>query len=133
MVDRGSILLVVYVAFSEGVTQGIWHQVDIATLGTLLAVDASLLAAVLCLTTVTSRVWGSRVRTRSRWCSAAPRKASRAGCRWPPCLLAGQSAGLIVLPLMLFHQIQLMACAALARRYASCLNARAPAGVALAK
>ena len=34
-------------------------------------------------------------------------------------LLAGQSAGLIVLPLMLFHQIQLMACAALARRYAA--------------
>jgi sodium/bile acid cotransporter 7 len=34
-------------------------------------------------------------------------------------LLAGQPAGLIVLPLMLFHQIQLMACAAMARRYAT--------------
>ena len=34
-------------------------------------------------------------------------------------LLAGQSIGLIVLPLMLFHQIQLMACAALAKRYAN--------------
>ena len=32
-------------------------------------------------------------------------------------LFAGQSVGLIVLPLMLFHQIQLMVCAALARRY----------------
>ena len=33
-------------------------------------------------------------------------------------LLAGQSVGLIVLPLMLFHQIQLMVCATMARRYA---------------
>ena len=38
-------------------------------------------------------------------------------------LFAGQSAGMIVLPLMLFHQIQLMACAALARRYAARLEA----------
>ena len=30
LVDRGSILLVVYVAFSEGVTHGIWHQLDAA-------------------------------------------------------------------------------------------------------
>ena len=34
-------------------------------------------------------------------------------------LFAGQPVGLIILPLMLFHQIQLMACAALARRYAA--------------
>jgi sodium/bile acid cotransporter 7 len=33
-------------------------------------------------------------------------------------LFAGQDLGLIVLPLMIFHQIQLMACAALARHYA---------------
>jgi sodium/bile acid cotransporter 7 len=34
-------------------------------------------------------------------------------------LFAGQALDLIVLPLMIFHQIQLMACAALARHYAS--------------
>jgi len=33
-------------------------------------------------------------------------------------LFAGQALGLIVLPLMIFHQMQLMACAALARHYA---------------
>ena len=33
-------------------------------------------------------------------------------------LFAGPTLGLIVLPLMIFHQLQLMACAALARRYA---------------
>jgi solute carrier family 10 (sodium/bile acid cotransporter), member 7 len=34
-------------------------------------------------------------------------------------LFAGHALGLIVLPLMVFYQIQVMACAALARRYAS--------------
>jgi sodium/bile acid cotransporter 7 len=33
-------------------------------------------------------------------------------------LFAGQSLGSIVLPLMLFHQIQLMTCAVIAQRYA---------------
>ena len=34
-----------------------------------------------------------------------------------PELYAGQSVGMIVLPLLLFHQIQLMVCAVLAQRY----------------
>ncbi|HET6195839.1 MAG TPA: bile acid:sodium symporter, partial [Acetobacteraceae bacterium] len=33
-------------------------------------------------------------------------------------LFAGSAVGAIVLPLMLFHQIQLMVCAVLAQRYA---------------
>jgi sodium/bile acid cotransporter 7 len=37
---------------------------------------------------------------------------------------------MIVLPVMLFHQIQLMVCAALARRYASADARRAQAGQA---
>jgi len=40
-------------------------------------------------------------------------------------LFAGHPLGMIVLPIMLFHQIQLMTCAVLARRYAR----RPPEGV----
>jgi len=40
-------------------------------------------------------------------------------------LFAGQAVSLIVLPLMLFHQIQLMVCASLARRYARRVSAAA--------
>ena len=47
------------------------------------------------------------------------KKSLASGLPMATVLFAGQSAGLIVLPLMLFHQIQLMACAALARRYAA--------------
>ena len=33
-------------------------------------------------------------------------------------LFAGTTLGFVVLPMMIFHQLQFMACAALARRYA---------------
>ena len=118
LVDRGSILLVVYAAFSEGVTQGIWHQLSLADLARLVAVDAALLAAVLAITT-----YGSRLLAFSRadevtivFCGS--KKSLASGLPMATVLLAGQSVGLIVLPLMLFHQIQLMVCATLAKRYA---------------
>src|SRR3984957_11889669 len=58
LVDRGSILLVVYTAFSEGVTQGIWRQLGLGDLGQIAAVDVALLAAVLTITTYGSRLLG---------------------------------------------------------------------------
>ena len=36
-----------------------------------------------------------------------------------PVLFAGSPIGVLILPLMLFHQIQLMVCAVLAQRYAN--------------
>ncbi|MGD0431348.1 MAG: bile acid:sodium symporter family protein [Acetobacteraceae bacterium] len=128
LVDRGSILLVVFVAFSEGMTQGIWHQVDIASLGILLAVDAALLAAVLGLTTFASRVLGFSRQDEIAIVFCGSKKSLASGLPMATILFAGQSAALIVLPLMLFHQIQLMACAALARRYVA--RAQTAAGVA---
>ncbi len=49
-------------------------------------------------------------------CSAAPRRAWRRGCRWRWCSSEPGAVGLIMLPLMIFHQIQLLACAAIASR-----------------
>ena len=129
LVDRGSILLVVYVAFSEGVTQGIWHQLDAATLGTLLLVDAALLAAVLTLTTVASRILGFSRGDEIAVVFCGSKKSLASGLPMATVLLGGQSAGLILLPLMLFHQIQLMACAAMARRYAERAEATATVGM----
>jgi sodium/bile acid cotransporter 7 len=128
LVDRASILLVVYAAFSEGVTEGIWHQLDATSLGVLLALDAALLASVLALTTLASRVLGFSRGDEITVVFCGSKKSLASGLPMATVLLAGQSAGLIVLPLMLFHQIQLMACAVMARRYA----ARATASLSVA-
>jgi solute carrier family 10 (sodium/bile acid cotransporter), member 7 len=119
LVDRGSILLVVYAAFSEGVTQGIWHQLGLGSLGILLAVDAVLLAAVLTITTLVSRQLGFSRADEIAIVFCGSKKSLASGLPMATVLFAGRSVGLVVLPLMLFHQIQLMVCAALARRYAA--------------
>jgi len=119
LVDRGSILLVVYTAFSEGVTQGIWHQLGVADLGRLLAVDAALLAAILAITTYGSRLLGFSRADEVTIVFCGSKKSLASGLPMALVLLPGQPVGLIVLPLMLFHQIQLMVCAWLAKRYAN--------------
>jgi sodium/bile acid cotransporter 7 len=118
LVDRGSILLIVYVAFSEGVTHGIWHQLDAAQFGTLLLLDTALLGAVLLATGAAGRLLGFGRADRITLVFCGSKKSLASGLPMASVLFAGQSLGLIVLPLMLFHQIQLMVCAALARRYA---------------
>jgi sodium/bile acid cotransporter 7 len=119
LVDRGSILLVVYTAFSEGVIQGIWHQLTIAELGRLFVVDVVLLAVVLAITTYGSRKLGFSRADEVTIVFCGSKKSLASGLPMATVLLAGQSVGLIVLPLMLFHQVQLMVCAWLAKRYAN--------------
>jgi solute carrier family 10 (sodium/bile acid cotransporter), member 7 len=119
LVDRGSILLVVYVAFSEGMTHGIWHQLDARRLATLALLDAVLLGTVLLATSVGSRLLGFDRADRITIVFCGSKKSLASGLPMASVLFAGQSVGLVVLPLMLFHQLQLMICAALARRYAA--------------
>ncbi len=123
MVDRGSILLVVYVAFSEGMVAGIWHQLDVAMLLRLALVDATLLGAVLAITTLLSRRLGFSRADEITIVFCGSKKSLASGLPIASVLFAGSSVGLIVLPLMLFHQLQLMVCAVLARRYADALPA----------
>jgi solute carrier family 10 (sodium/bile acid cotransporter), member 7 len=118
-VDRGSILLIVYTAFSESVEHGIWHQLDALTLGLVLILNAVLLAAVLSSTTLLSRRLGFNRYDEIAIVFCGSKKSLASGVAMANVLFAGTSVGLVVLPLMLFHQIQLMACAALARRYAA--------------
>jgi sodium/bile acid cotransporter 7 len=118
-VDRGSILLVVYTAFSEGVVNGIWHQLVPESLILLLLVNLILLAAVLAIMTIASRQFGFSKEDEIAIVFCGSKKSLASGIPIANVLFPAQSVGLIVLPLMLFHQIQLMACAALARRYAA--------------
>ncbi|MFG2638686.1 bile acid:sodium symporter family protein [Streptomyces sp. NPDC048362] len=117
LVDRGSILLVVYTAFSEGMAQGIWHQVSPVRLAALLAVEAVLLAAMLVLTWYGGRALGFGREDRIAIQFAGSKKSLASGLPMAS-VLFGAHASLAVLPLMLFHQMQLMVCAVIAKRRA---------------
>ncbi|HEY2205070.1 MAG TPA: bile acid:sodium symporter family protein [Pseudonocardia sp.] len=118
VVDRGSILLVVYVAFGEGVRAGSWRQLSPGALVALVAVDLVLLAAVLVVTAWVPRRLGFDRADRVTILFCGSKKSLASGLPMASVLFAGPGVGLLVLPLMLFHQIQLMVCAALAGRIA---------------
>lgn len=114
-VDRGSILLVVYTAFSEGMVQGIWHQVSPVRLAGLLAVEAVLLAVMLALTWYGGKALRFDREDRIAIQFAGSKKSLASGLPMAG-VLFGAHASLAVLPLMLFHQMQLMVCAVIAKR-----------------
>ncbi|MGW7460272.1 bile acid:sodium symporter family protein [Streptomyces sp. NPDC054797] len=116
-VDRGSILLVVYTAFSAGMVAGIWHQVSVPRLAALLLVEAVLLAVMLLATWYGAQRLGFGRADRIAIQFAGSKKSLAAGLPMAS-VLFGAQAGLAVLPLMLFHQMQLMVCAVIARRRA---------------
>ena len=130
LVDRGSILLVVYTAFSAAVIEGLWKQVPMSALAGLLLVCAVLLALALCITTWASRALGFDKADEITIVFCGSRKSLASGIPMAKVLFASHAVGAIVLPLMLFHQMQLMVCAVLAQRYA---RRRADAAVAEAK
>ncbi|WP_119255256.1 bile acid:sodium symporter family protein [Shinella zoogloeoides] len=129
--DRGSILMVVYLAFSEAVTEGIWHRLAAQDLALLILVDCLLLAAVLVITSIGGKLLGFRREDGITAVFCGSKKSLASGVPMASVIFAGQSIGAIVLPLMLFHQIQLMVCAWLARLYADRRKA-AEAGAATA-
>jgi solute carrier family 10 (sodium/bile acid cotransporter), member 7 len=117
-VDQGSIVLIVYVAFSEAVNGGIWHALSIKSLAGIITVNAILLAAALLLTTYGSKWLGFSDADRTTIIFCGSKKSMASGIPMAK-IIFGSHAGLIVLPIMLFHQIQLMTCSILAQRWAS--------------
>ena len=116
--DRGSILLIIYVAFSQGMVDGIWTQLRMADLAVLIAILCVLLTLVLVITAVIGRrVMRQSVENEIVLQFCGSKKSLASGLPMATVLLPGPHLGMIVLPLMLFHQIQLIVCAVLARRY----------------
>jgi sodium/bile acid cotransporter 7 len=118
-VDRGSILLVVYLAFSEAVAHGLWHVLSVGDLVKLLIACAVLLALVLLATLFVARRLGFARADEIVIVFCGSKKSLASGVPMAGVLFPLAQVGMIVLPLMLFHQIQLMVCAALAKRYAA--------------
>ncbi|GGC58639.1 bile acid:sodium symporter family protein [Undibacterium terreum] len=119
MVDQSSILLVVYVAFSEAVEQGLWKQLPLYMLVSLIGISAVMLAIIMALATYSSRRFGFNKEDEITVVFCGSKKSLASGVPMAKVLFASQSVGMVLLPLMLFHQLQLMVCAVMAQKYAS--------------
>ena len=120
VVDRGSIAMVVYSAFSKGMVDGIWSSISLWDLAFLVVFAAAFVAFMLWLTRKTSQKMGfNRADTIAiEFCGS--KKSLATGLPMASVIFAsgGASLGLLILPLMIYHQVQLMMCSWLAARYA---------------
>jgi len=118
IVDRSSVLVMIYGLVSAATLSGIWSRVSPADLLVLAAVDGALLATMLSGMAFVARRVGLPREDEIAVVFCGSKKSLVTGIPMANALFADASLGLIVLPLMIFHQLQLLACATLARRYA---------------
>lgn len=117
--DRGAILLMVYSAFGAAVLGGIWSRVALSEMLVLIGFCAAILALILSATALAARAFGFPVEDRITIIFCGSKKSLVTGVPMANVLFPAAVAGTLVLPLMFFHQMQLIVCAVLARRFAA--------------
>ena len=115
-VDRGSILLVVYAAFSAAIVDGLWRQVAPWELAAIIGLCAVMLAIVLMIVGLAARRLGFDRADRAAILFCGSKKSLASGVPMAGVLFPAAVVGPVILPLMIFHQLQLLACAAIAQR-----------------
>ncbi|MGB9249622.1 MAG: bile acid:sodium symporter family protein [Mycobacterium sp.] len=115
-VDRGSILLVVYTAFSMGMVEHIWSSVNAWQLAIVAVVNAALLAVVLAFTWLVGRMAGLDRGESIVLLFCGSKKSLASGLPMALVFFPAATVGVIMLPLMIFHQIQLLVCSVIASR-----------------
>lgn len=117
--DRFTILVAVYSAFSAAVLAGIWSQVPLTTLLILAAICAALLTLGMLVTTHGARLAGFSPPDQRTALYCGSFKSLVSGVPMARVLFPSAEIGAIILPIMIYHQLQLMFSATLAPRQAS--------------
>ena len=116
-VDKGTILLAVYGAFSAAAVEGLWQRVPPAVLATLVALCLVLLGLVL-LAAAAIGCLGFERPSRAAILFCGSVKSLASGVPMARILFPGPVAGFVILPIMIFHSAQLIVCAWIAARMA---------------
>lgn len=117
IVDRGSITMVVYSAFSSGIVAGVWSTVAVGDIIFLIVFSIALVAFMLWLTRFVAQKLGFNRGDSIAVEFCGTKKSLATGLPMAAVIFGGANLGLLILPLMIFHQIQLMMCAWLAAHY----------------
>lgn len=115
--DRGSIIVLVYAAFSTAVLQGLWQRIPLTDLGKIALLDTLLLFTLLGVTYLLGCLMGQSKENDIALQFCGSKKSLATGIPMASVIFPA-GAGIIVLPLMIYHQIQLFVCTILARHYA---------------
>ena len=118
IVDRGSIWMVVYSAFSQGVVAGMWTQLPLWQILFLIVLAAALVVAMLWVTGwVPSKLGFNRADTVAiQQCGT--QKSLATGLPMASVMFGGATLGTLIIPLMIYHMTQLVICSSYVSRYA---------------
>ncbi|MGV3103958.1 bile acid:sodium symporter family protein [Rothia sp. 32237D007AR] len=116
-VDRLSIALVVYAAFSEGIVQGIWTRISPWQILFLVLLSVALVEFLLWFSGAMAKKLGFDDGDRVALQFCGSKKSLATGLPMAAVIFGGGAVGALILPLMVFHQVQLMVCAAKAARW----------------
>jgi sodium/bile acid cotransporter 7 len=114
--DRGSILLVVYTAFSMSITEHVWSTVSPWRVVAVAGVCTALLAVMLGVTVGISRLASLNRADAAVVLFCGSKKSLASGLPMALVFFGTGAVGLIMLPLIIFHQVQLFVCAVIASR-----------------
>lgn len=117
-VDRASIWLVVYAAFSKGMVAGVWEEVSAWEVLALVALTLAVVCGMLWLTRAVPRALGFGYPDTVAIQMCGTQKSLAAGLPMASVIFGGGALGLLIVPLMIYHMLQLMVCSSLAARYA---------------
>lgn len=117
--DRSVIVLIVYSSFCESTASGVWQQFALEQLLITGALALLLLISMLVLTQAAARRLGFSREEEITAMFCGSKKSLASGAPMARIMFASHPGlGLIMLPLMLYHQLQLVVCTVLAQRYA---------------
>ena len=130
LVDKGTILLAVYGAFSAATVAGLWRQIPLADLALLVALLTLLLAVALGAGWAIGRLGGFSRESRAAILFCGSVKSLASGAPMARILFPGPAAAAVLVPIMIFHTLQLLVSAwiagAMAARLAGEERARLP-------
>lgn len=124
--DQTTILMVVYGAFSGAVVSGLWQQVSGYTLFLIIVLCSVLLTIVMLLAYYFPKLLGFNLPDQKAIFFCSSKKTLASGVPMAQILFAGQPLGMLILPIMIFHQIQLMVCGIIANKWGNAMENENP-------
>jgi solute carrier family 10 (sodium/bile acid cotransporter), member 7 len=115
--DRTTIVIAVYSAFSAAVIEGIWQRLPLIEFVKLFLLCVALLCFALVFTRAIAKLCKFNREDEIVVVFCGTKKSLVQGVPMARVLFSGPDLGLILIPIMIFHQMQLMVCAWIARKY----------------
>lgn len=126
-IDRGSVLMIVYSAFGGAVAGGVWQRLPAGQLALVAALCATLLAFALAATEFGGRALGFAPAERAVLVFCGSEKSLTIGLPMSAILFTGPLAGVVIIPVIVYHQLQLIVCSIVARRFMTATTLPEPA------